>query len=256
MAADNVEDTNDNVSRLIQRQLMLLDFQEQETEWGLRTWPTVPGISADVSKMLFAILERWGWIAGSPDPPDKFKCVVTSQGVERLAKIKAGQPLMRATDLTFVDNEHEVLREAALRPRFADGEAHKRNIVSRISHYPTSWHGLWIMLCMGIVLIMIGTHLSISEGLTFTSWGTLLATAGAIFAVGSLRLGFRNIERRHTALSWLPIGIALLLFIPIAWSLFNDTLGHWFAAYLSAAVGLAGMPLPGPRRKLILGSGS
>ena len=256
MAADKVEDINDNVSRLIQRQLMLLDFQEQENEWGLRTWPTVPGISMDKSKRLFAILERWGWIAGSPYPSNNFKCIVTSQGVERLTKIKAGQPLMGATDLTFVGDEHEILCKAALRPRFADGEAHKRDIVSRISHYPTSRPGLWIMLCMGIVLIMIGIHLSISEGITIKSWGTLLGTLGAILAVGSLRVGFRNIEQRYTALSWLPVGIALLLFIPIAWSLFNDTLGHWFAAYLSAGVTLAGIPRPGLIRRLSLGSGS
>ena len=166
MAAEKVEATNGNVSRLIQRQLMLLDFQEQENEWGLRTWPTVPGISVDESTRLFAILERWGWIAGSPFPSDNFKCIVTSQGVERLTKIKAGQSLMGATDLTFVDDEHEILCKAALRPRFADGEAHKRNIVSRISHYLTSRPGLWVMLFMGIVLMMIGIHLSISEGIT------------------------------------------------------------------------------------------
>ena len=254
MAAEKVEATNCNVSRLIQRQLMLLDFQEQENEWGLRTWPTVPGISVDESRRLFAILERWGWIAGSPFPPDNFKCIVTLQGVERLTKTKAGQPFTGATDLTFVDDEHEILCKAALRPRFADGEAHKRNIVSRISHYLTSRPGLWIMLYMGIVLIVIGAHLSISEGITIKSWGTLLGTLGAILAVGSLRVGFRNVERSYPALSWLPPGISLLIFIPIVWSLFNGALGYWFATYLALWVGLGGTPLTGLRGRLPPGS--
>ena len=228
MAVDKVEAINDNVSRLIQRQLMLLDFQEQENEWGLRTWQTLSGRSVDESRRLFTILERWGWIAGSPFPPDHFKCIFTSQGVEWLTKIKAGQPLMDATDLKIVDDDHRILGKAALEPSLLDGEKPVRTLPTKmrswICQLSDSRPCLWIIFCLGIVLVMIGTHLSISEGLTFKSWGTLLVTSGAAFAVGSLRLGFRNIERRYTALSWLPVGIALLLFIPIAWALFNDTL--------------------------------
>ena len=260
MAAEKVEATNGNVSRLIQRQLMLLDFQEQENELGLRTWPTIPGISVDESRRLFAILERWGWIAGSQFPPDNFKCIITLQGVEWLTKIKAGQPLMDAKDLKIIDDDHRILGKVAIEPSLLDGEDSSRTLPDKIGSWiyqlSNSRPCLWIILCLGIVLTMIGTHLSISEGLTFESWGTLLVTSGATFAVGSLRLGFRSIERRYTALSWLPVGIALLLFIPIAWSLFNDTLGHWFAAYLSAGVGLAGTPRLGLIRRSLLGSGS
>ena len=217
MAVDKVEAINDNVSGLIQRQLMLLDFQEQENEWGFRTWPTVPGISVDESRRLFAILERWGWIAGSPFPPDSFKCIVTSQGVERLTKIKAGQPLMGATDLHIGDDDRQILCGDS-------GRTSSNKIRSWIYQLPNSRPCLWVILCLGIVLIMVGIHLSIPEGLIFKSWGTLLVALGTTFAVGSLRWWFRNIERRYTALSWLPVGIALLLFIPIAWLLFNDTL--------------------------------
>ena len=260
MAVDKVEATNGSVSRLIQRQLMLLDFQEQENEWGLRMWPTVPGISGDESRRLFTILERWGWIAGSPFPPDNFKCIVTSQGVERLTKIKAGQPLMGATDLNIVDDDHRILGKVALEPSHLDSEDSSRTLPDKIGSWicqlSNSRPCLWIILWLGIVLIMVGTHLSISEGLIFKSRGTPLFVLGAIFAVGSLRWGFRNIERRYTALSWLPVGIALLLFIPIAWLIFSDTLGYWFAACISAGVGVAGIPRPGLIRKPLLGSGS
>ena len=260
MAVDKVEAINDNVSRLIQRQLMLLDFQEQENEWGLRTWPTVPGISVDESRRLFAILERWGWIAGSPFPPDNFKCIVTLQGVDRLTKIKAGHPLMDATDLNIVDDDHRILGKVALEPSLLDSEENGRTLPDKIGSWicqlSNSRPCLWIILCLGIVLILVGTDLSIAEGLIFKSRGTLLVALGAIVAVGSLRWGFRNIERRYTALGWLPVGIALLLFITIAWLLFNDTLGHWFAAFLSAGVGVAGIPRPGLIRKPLLGSGS
>ena len=260
MAVDKVEATNGSVSRLIQRQLMLLDFQEQENEWGLRMWPTVPGISGDESRRLFTILERWGWIAGSPFPPDNFKCIVTSQGVERLTKIKAGQPLMGATDLNIVDDDHRILGKVALEPSILDSEDSSRTLPTKkrswICQLSDSRPCLWSIFCLGIVLVMIGTHLSISEGLTFKSWGALLVTSGAAFAVGSLRWGFRNIERRYTALSWLPVGIALLLFIPIAWLLFNDTLEYWFAACILAGVGVAGIPRSGLIRKPLLGSRS
>ena len=260
MAVDKVEAINDNVSRLIQRQLILLDFQEQENEWGLRTWPTVPGISVDESRRLFTILERWGWIAGSPFSPDHFKCIITSQGVERLARIKGGQPLMGATDLNIVDDDQRILGDVALEPSLLNSEDSSRTLPDKIGSWicqlSNSRPCLWIMLCLGIVLIMVGTHLSISEGLIFKSWGTALVALGAIFALGSLRRGFRNIERRYTALSWLPAGIALFLFIPIAWLLFNDTLGPWFFACILAGVGVAGIPWPGLIRNPLLGSGS
>ena len=206
MAVDKVEAINDNVSRLIQRQLMLLDFQEQENEWGLRTWPTLSGRSVDESRRLFTILEQWGWIAGSPFPPDHFKCIFTSQGVEWLTKIKAGQPLMDATDLKIVDDDHRILGKAALEPSLLDGEKPVRTLPTKmrswICQLSDSRPCLWIIFCLGIVLVMIGTHLSISEGLTFKSWGTLLVTSGAAyfcrrqFAVGvsKHRTAFHSIE--------------------------------------------------------------
>ena len=258
MVADKGEAIHDNVSRLIQRQLILLDFQVQENERGLRTWPTVPGISADKSRRLFTMLESWGWIAGSPFPPDHFKCIITLQGVERLAKIKAGQPLISATDLNIVDEDQRILGGVASEPSLLNSEDPSRtwpdNIVSWICRLSNSRPCLWIMLCLGIVLIIVGTYLSISEGLIFKSWGTALVTLGTIVAVGSLRWGFRNIERRYTALSWLPAGIALFFFIPIAWLLFNGTLEPWFSVCILAGVGVVGIPRPGVIRKPILGS--
>ena len=260
MAAEKVEATNVNVSGLIQRQLMLLDFQEQEKEWGLRTWPTAPGISMDESRRLFEIMERWGWIAGSPLPPDNFKCVITSQGVERLTKIKAGQPLMDAKDLKFVDDDHRILGKVAIEPSLLDGEDSSRTLPDKIGAWIYQLSNSRPFLCLisflGIVLITMGTHLNILEGLTFQSWGTLLITVGALFAVGSLRWGFRNVERRHTALRWFLVVIALLLFILIAWLPFHGTIGHGFAAYLSVGVVLAVIPLPGPIRRPLLGSNS
>ena len=258
MAAQQVETTNGNVSRLIQRQLMLLDFQEQENELGLRTWQTASGISMDESRRIIAILERWGWIAGSPSPPDNFKFIITSQGVEWLTKIKAGQPLMDATDLKIVDDDRRILSKVAKESSILDGEDFSRTLPDKIGAWiyqlSNSRPFLWIILWLGIVLITIGTHLSISEGPTFQSRGTWLIGLGAIFAVASLRWGFRKIERRHTTLGWCPVAIALLLFIPIAWLLFNDTLGHWCAASLLIGVGSGGTPQLSTIRKPLFGS--
>ena len=249
MSADKATATNCKMSRLIQRQLLLLDFQEQENEWGLRTWPTVPGISLDKSRRLFEILERWGWIAGSPFPPDSLKCVVTSKGVEQLARIKTGQPLMGATNLDLVDGDLQVLCEDS-------SQTLPDKIRSWINKLPNSIPCLWLLLCLGILLIVVWTHLSIPEGPTFGFGGTLLMGIGAILTVGTLRLWFRNVQRRYTALSWLPAGIALVLFIPIAWLLFNNTVNPWVAALLLVVVGVAGVPRSGHIRTPLLGSDS
>ena len=260
MEAEKEKATNDYVSRLIQRQLMLLDFQEQENELGHRTWPTVPGISLDKSRRLFEILERWGWIAGSPFPPDHFKCIITSQGVEQLARIKAGQPLTSAPDLNIVDDDHRILDKITSDPwlpNSADaGRAFLQKIWSWTYQQYNSRPCLWLILCLGIVLLLAGTQLGLSEGLMFKSRGTALVALGAVLTVGSLRKGFRSIERRYPALSWLPAGLTLLLFIPIAWFLFNDTLEPWFAVCILAGVSVAGIPLPGFIRKSLLCSGS
>ena len=247
MAEDKAKATKCKISRLIQRQLMLLDFQEQENEWGLRTWPTVPGISLHKSRRLFEMLERWGWIAGSPFPPDSYKCIVTSQGVERLARIKSGQPLMDGTDLDIIDGDRQILCGDS-------GKTLPDKIKSWICQLPSSRPCMWVILCLGIVLIMVGTHLSIPDGPMFKSWGTLLVTLGAIFAVGILRWWFRSVQQRYTALSWLPVGVALFLFIPIAWLLFNDMVQPWVATCLLAAVGIAGIPRAGLIRTPLFGS--
>lgn len=247
MAEDKAKATNCNISRLIQHQLMLLDFQEQENEWGLRTWPTVPGISLHKSRRLFEMLERWGWIAGSPFPPDSYKCIVTAKGVERLARIKVGQPLMGTTDLDIIDGDCQILCGDSSRTL-------PDKIRSWIYQLPNSRPCLWVILWLGIVLIVVGAHLSIPEGPMFKSWRTLLVALGAILAGGILRWWFRNIQQRYTALSWLPVGVALLLFIPIAWLLFNDMLQPWVAICLLAAVGVAGIPRAGIIRTPLFGS--
>ena len=246
---------NFEIRKLIQRQLMLLDFQEKESEWGLRTWPTLPGNSPRKSMRLFEMLERWGWIAGSPLSRDSLKCIITSEGVQRVSRIREGQPILNATDLDIVDCDRHILCEDSIRPL-------PERITSWLDRFPISISCLWVILCLGILLIVVGIHLWIPEGTkipggpSFKSWGTLSVALGASLAFVSLRIGFRHIERRYPAFCWLPAGVALLVFIPIAWLLFNDMLQFWLAVCILAGVGIAGIPLTGSVRKPLVGSDS
>ena len=246
MATKNLENANANLKRLMQRQLTLLDFQDRENEYGLRTWPNLPGLTARQSERVFMILERWGWIAGSPFRPNEFKCAITSKGAERLAKINVGQPLMEATGLIFLDDDHSILDQVASESPPADKSkrSRSRKVISWISRHTGSRDGLWTILFLGIVLIMVGVHFSKLDGLMLISRGTLSVMLGFACAVGSLRWGFQSVERRYPTMSWLPVGISLLLSIPIAVALFNGTLGIWFAVCLATVVGIAGIPLP------------
>ena len=112
MATDNKGSEN-NLARIVQRQLLLLAHQDHDEETGLYTWPTMAGVSARQSVRLYEILERLGWVAGFPAAHWGFSCTITNPGTTILSQIRDGQPLTpTSNDLGFTDEDQSILTNA------------------------------------------------------------------------------------------------------------------------------------------------
>lgn len=246
------------VKELVQRQLMLLDFQTPETDYGLRIWPVLPGLSACQSRRMFAMMERWGWIAGSACDSNGPRCIITSRGVGRLEKIKNGQPLVDATDMEFMDEDRRILENSASKQNLgtvrATPTARKGCFLWQMTQLACSRPGLWAIVCTGIALMATGIHPGSVDNPPLETWQAVRVVAGAAFVVLSLRLAYRNIERSRPSWGWLPAGISALVFIPLAWALFDGRLGTWWFLGALAAIGVAGCPIPACIFRLLPGS--
>ena len=249
------EGNNVALKIVVQRQLMLLDFQTPETERGPRAWPVLTGLSTRQSACMFAMLERWGWIAGSPCDSDDSKCIITARGAARLEKIKNGQPLIDATDLKFAAEDRRILEDSDPNKETGSGGSAlrilRRGFVQWMTRVACSRSGLWVILCAGITLIAVGVHPRSTGSLSFETWQTVLVMVGAGLVVCGLRLAYRNVERSRPLWGWLPAGIAALLFVPLSWALFDGLLGTWWFVGSSAAIGAAGCPIPPRILKLL-----